>query len=54
MLYIFVDKEQSQVYYATYNKDSMEQFCRYKQVELTARYWDDVEIYEIKENYESY
>ena len=54
MLYVFVDSKQSQVYYATYDKDSMERFCKYKQVELIARYWDDVEIYGVKENYESY
>lgn len=49
MLYVFVGNEQCHVYYATYD---VKQFRRYKQVELVARYWGDVEIYEVKENYD--
>lgn len=49
MLYIFVNEVRDQVYYATYNEDDAKQFCRYKNVKFAARYWDDVEIYEVKE-----
>lgn len=49
MLYVFVDEKQEVVYYATYNKENAERFTKYKQVKLKARYWDDVEIYEVIE-----
>lgn len=47
MLYVFVNKQRDKVWYATYNKADMKEFCRYKTVKLAARYFDDVEIYEV-------
>lgn len=50
MLYVFVNKEQTEVYYATYDHEMMQQFCRYRQIKLVARYFNDVEIYAVLEN----
>ena len=47
MLYVFVDESEDVVFYATYNKEDAERFAKYKQVRLRAKYWDDVEIYEV-------
>lgn len=47
MLYVFVDESEDVVLYATYNKEDAERFAKYKQVRLRAKYWDDVEIYEV-------
>lgn len=52
MLYVFVDDEQCHVYYATYDEDSAKQLRENVDTKLVARYWDDVEIYEVKENYD--
>lgn len=52
MLYVFVDNEQCHVYYATYDEADARRFCRCTQCKLVARYWDDVEIYEVIENYD--
>ena len=49
MLYIFVNEEQTEVLYATYDIQSAKKFCQYKQVELAARYFADVESYAVKE-----
>lgn len=49
MLYIFVNEEQTEVLYATYDIQSAKKFCQYKHVELAARYFSDVEIYAVKE-----
>lgn len=49
MLYVFVNEKQDQVLYATYNTDDMEKYCKYKNVKLVANYWDEVEIYVVKE-----
>lgn len=49
MLYVFVNEKQDQVLYATYNTDDMEKYCKYKNFEFVANYWDEVEIYEVKE-----
>lgn len=49
MLYVFVNEKQDQVLYATYNTDDMEKYCKYKNVKLVTKYWNDVEIYEVKE-----
>lgn len=38
MLYVFVNKEQDKVY------------TRYKKIKLVARYFNDVEIYEVVED----
>lgn len=45
MLYVFVDKSQTVVFYATYDKDEATKYIKYKHFELVAKYWDDVEIY---------
>lgn len=47
MLYVFVDETQDIVFYATYNKEDAERYSKYKTIKLKARYWDDVEIYEV-------
>lgn len=52
MLYVFVDKEQCHVYYATYDEDSAKKLRERVDTELVTRYWDDVEIYEVKEDYD--
>lgn len=47
MLYVFVDEKQEDVFYATYNKEDADRYAKYKTIELKARYWDEVEIYEV-------
>lgn len=49
MLYVFVDSEQNHVFYATYDKIDFELIRQRLNTELVAKYWDDVEIYEVKE-----
>lgn len=49
MLYVFVNKEQDIVYYATYNESSVKEYTRYKKIKLVTRYFNDVEIYEVVE-----
>lgn len=50
MLYVFVNKEQDEVYYATYNESRVKEYTRYKKIKLVARYFNDVEIYEVVED----
>lgn len=50
MLYVFVNKEQDTVYYATYDESSVKEYTRYKKIKLVARYFNDVEIYEVVKN----
>lgn len=45
MLYVFVDKEQAVVYYATYNEEEAKKYLKYKHFRLCGKYYDDVEIY---------
>lgn len=52
MLYVFVDREESHVFYATYDENDVKTFCRYNEVKLKAKYFDDVVIYEVIENYD--
>lgn len=49
MLYVFVNKERNAVYYATYDKSSAKEYAMYKEIKFVARYFDDVEIYEVVE-----
>lgn len=49
MLYVFVNKERNKVYYATYDKSRAKEYAMYKEIKLMARYFDDVEIYEVME-----
>lgn len=49
MLYIFVNEEQTEVLYATYDIQGAKKFCQYKRFELAIRYFTDVEIYVVKE-----
>ena len=50
MLYVFVNKEQDKVYYATYNESRVKEYTRYKKIKLVARYFNDIEIYEVVED----
>ena len=52
MLYVFVDKEQRHVYYATYDESEANKIRQRLDTTLVVRYWDDVEIYEVIENYD--
>lgn len=52
MLYVFVDNEQCHVYYATYDESEAKKIHERLNTKLVARYWDDVEIYEVKEDYD--
>lgn len=52
MLYIFVDNERCHVFYATYDEDDANKFMKNVETQFAARYWDDVEIYEVIENYD--
>lgn len=38
MLYVFVNKEQDTVYYATYDESRVKQYTRYKKLNL----WQDI------------
>lgn len=49
MLYVFVNHEQDTAYYATYSESSVKEYTRYKKIKLVARYFNDVEIYEVVE-----
>lgn len=49
MLLVFVDKERTEVLYATYNEDSAKRFCKYKKIKLAERYFNAVEIWEVEE-----
>lgn len=49
MLYVFVDKERSIVFYATYNKEDTKRFAKYKTIKLASKYFEDVIIYEVIE-----
>lgn len=49
MLYIFVNKERNKVHYVTRDKDSAKQFYRNKKAEFVARYFDNIEIYEVND-----
>lgn len=47
MLFVFVNKERDEVLYATYDEDIVKQFYKHKIIRLAARYFNDVEIYEV-------
>ena len=49
MLLVFVNKERDKVLYATYDEDSAKQFYKRKRIRLAARYFNDVEIWEVNE-----
>lgn len=49
MLLVFVNKERDKVLYATYDEDSAKQFYKHKRIRLAARYFNDVEIWEVNE-----
>ena len=49
MLYVLVNKEQTEVYCATYNFESFQRCCKYKKIELQIRLFNDVAIYKVCE-----
>lgn len=49
MLYVVVNKEQNKVFYATYDPELFRKFCKYLDVELQIRLFNDVEIYTVCE-----
>lgn len=49
MLYVFVNKEQDKVYYATYDENRANEYRMFHKIKLVARYFNDVEIYEVLE-----
>lgn len=49
MLYVFVNKEQDKVYYSTYDENRANEYRMFHKVKLVARYFNDVEIYEVFE-----
>lgn len=48
MLYVFV--QGYDVLFVTYDRDSANQFSKYKSIRLRERYFNDVEIYEVLDN----
>lgn len=42
-------KNKIECFFATYDKDTKDLWFKYDKPKLVARYWDDVEIYEVKE-----
>lgn len=49
MLYVFVNHEQDKVYYATYDENRANEYRTLHKIRLVARYFTDVEIYEVVE-----
>ncbi len=47
MLYVFVNKERTIVYFATYDKMDASLYMKGHDVKLATRLFDDVEIYEV-------
>lgn len=49
MLYVFVNKERTIVYFATYDKVDATLYIKEHDVKLATRLFEDVEIYEVIE-----
>ena len=47
MLYVFVNKERTVVYFATYDIDDALNYSKKHNVELAEAYFDSVEIYAV-------
>lgn len=47
MLLVFVNHERDKVYYATYDENRANEYRMFHKVKLVARYFNDVEIYEV-------
>lgn len=50
MLFVFVNHERDKVYYATYDENRANEYRMFHKVKLVARYFNDVEIYEVVED----
>lgn len=48
MLYVFVNKEQDTVYYATYDKDKAIDYAILNNAVFSAKYFEDVEIWAVE------